>query len=109
MCDRWAASFAAFIEDMGHRPSPRHTIDRINNDGNYEPGNCRWASPIEQMNNQSKTVRVLVAGEIKTLREIAEDAEVPLSCIQSRHQIGYTGEKLTHKGYIRKPAKIQDT
>ena len=52
VCARWRRSFPAFLADVGLRPSPKHSIDRANNDGNYKPDNVRWATAKEQANNR---------------------------------------------------------
>ncbi len=56
VCDRWL-TFENFLADMGNRPSKRYSLDRINNDGNYEPGNCRWATAKVQGANKAHTPR----------------------------------------------------
>lgn len=62
VCDAWAADFEVFLRDMGPRPSAKHSLDRIANDGNYEPGNCRWATASEQIYNQRKRGRSAFRG-----------------------------------------------
>jgi hypothetical protein len=52
VCACWRGSYTAFLADMGRRPSARHSIDRVDVNGNYEPGNCRWATPSQQRQNQ---------------------------------------------------------
>ena len=63
VCQRWVDSYAAFISDVGRRPSPNHTIDRFpDRNGNYEPGNVRWATHAEQQANLSNNIHVTVDG-----------------------------------------------
>ena len=78
VCDRWN-DFENFLSDMGPKPSPRHSIDRINNDGDYEPSNCRWASAYVQTNNRRVTKTVTFGGVTKSLSEWASDGPVKIS------------------------------
>lgn len=55
VCDRWISDFSQFLADMGPKPSPKHSIDRIDNDGHYEPANCRWATTTQQVRNSRRT------------------------------------------------------
>lgn len=63
MCPKWRNDFLSFVADMGTKPSPKHSIDRVNNDGNYEPGNCKWKTMKEQSFNR-RTNLLITIGEI---------------------------------------------
>lgn len=64
VCDRWRKSFSRFIEDMGRRPSPKHSIERIDDNGNYEPGNCCWATRHQQNRNTRRNRMIVYKGTL---------------------------------------------
>ena len=94
VCGRWRQDFPAFLADVGPRPSPAHSIDRFPNpNGNYEPGNVRWATRTEQQRNQSKTTRYAVGDEMLTLIEWATRYGVPYRTAWKRiNELGWTPE-----------------
>lgn len=96
VCDRWLNSFETFLADMGRRPSPKHSIDRINNDGDCEPGNCRWSTYKEQRRN-SRGLRWLTWNErTMCMTDWANEYKMPLGRLQSRLNAGWPiGDALT--------------
>ena len=83
VCERWmcAEGLRHFIGDMGARPSPKHTIDRIDNDGNYEPGNCKWATKAEQARNRSDTKNIEYDGITMCLKDWATKLSIPYNTL----------------------------
>lgn len=88
VCDRWRKSFLAFIADMGPRP-PGKSIDRIDNNGNYEPGNCRWATRAVQAANRRNNVIVEWRGEKMILRDAINLAGLPRKAVEHRLRRGW--------------------
>lgn len=94
ICKEWGGSFSRFLSDMGPRPSKLHSIDRINNDGNYEPDNCRWATQKEQANNQRTNHNITINGVTKTLQQWADESDITSSAILVRLKSGLNGHDL---------------
>lgn len=92
VCDRWRESFSAFLEDMGPRPGPGYSLDRINNDGNYEPGNCRWATASMQMRNARTNVIVTIGEKTQSITEWCEDTGVPRNVAFERIRRGWRAD-----------------
>lgn len=113
VCDRWRNSFQNFYEDMGPRPSKDHSVERRENDGNYEPNNCYWATRVEQQNNRSVTVKIPHpdTGELMTIRAIYQQylkertktepvPEIPLHVFQQRIDRGWTIEEAAETSLV---------
>ena len=83
VCERWLA-YENFIADMGVRPSPNHTLERIDNDGPYSPGNCRWATTKEQNRNRRNSVFIAFQGEELCLAEWAERVGISPQALRAR-------------------------
>lgn len=90
VCDRWLGSFDAFLEDMGQRPTSKHSLDRYpDNNGGYEPSNCRWATIGQQLRNTRRNVVVVsMSGKPLSLTDAASSAGVSLSTLRGRRASG---------------------
>lgn len=84
VCLEWRDDFAAFREHIGPKPSPKHSIDRIDNNKNYEPGNVRWATNKEQSRNRRSNVWVELDGERITVTEYCDRTGVKWATVKSR-------------------------
>lgn len=94
VCDRWRDSFEAFFADMGPRPSPKHSIDRINNDEGYHPSNCRWSKLDDQVRNRRSNIIVTVGGVDMVLVDAARMAGVKYTTARMRYKKGWPIEKV---------------
>ena len=90
VCREWKDSFDAFLKDMGPKPGPDYSIDRIDNDRNYEPDNCRWATRVEQHNNKRNNIYLEFNGISKTMAMWRKELGVPHHILMSRRK--YRGD-----------------
>lgn len=104
VCARWA-DFSNFLADMGLRPTAEHSIDRFPDAaGNYEPGNCRWATRSEQARNKKTSLRVMVGDESVQLSDACERASQPYQRVFQRiYKLGWTPERALSSGNQRAP------
>lgn len=93
VCDAWSESFETFYRDMGPRPSLEHSIDREDVNGNYEPGNCRWATEEIQANNKRTSHYIEHNGERKTITQWAREVGLHTTTIRNRLKLGWTVER----------------
>lgn len=84
VCDEWICSFERFIADMGMKPTPRHSIDRIDNSKGYFLDNCRWATPTQQSRNRRNNKVIEFNSETKTASEWANDLGISFSTLMER-------------------------
>jgi hypothetical protein len=93
VCDRWTGSFGLFLADVGRKPSPRHSLDRIDVNGDYEPGNVRWASAEVQANNMRNNRTITALGQSATLAQWSRMTGIPDDVIGTRLRRGWSGER----------------
>jgi hypothetical protein len=96
VCDEWKSSFLTFLKDMGDRPE-NTSIDRINNDGNYEPSNCRWADRKTQQRNQTVTRRVIIEGIEYIAADLAEQYGFKTDTIVDRSKLNLSFDEVISK------------
>lgn len=102
VCKKWRNSFVKFYEDMGPMPTNKHEIDRIDNDGNYEPRNCRWATPKENCRNKSNNHTLTFRGKTMTIQEWSEKIGINNSTLLKR----VTEYKWSTEKALTTPVKI---
>lgn len=92
VCDEWYNSFELFLKDMGVRPSKGHQIDRIDNDKNYEPSNCRWVTRKENARNKRNNRFIEIDGVSRCVSEWAEMSGVHVDTALRRLQLGWSNK-----------------
>lgn len=103
ICARWLESYQNFLADMGEKPSGL-TLERRENDGNYEPENCKWADRADQRRNQRNCVYLTMNGMTLTAEEWSRKTGFDADTIKARKRAGYSDEDALSKPRLRDPA-----
>jgi len=93
VCDQWRHSFATFLRDMGPRPGPEYSLERKDNNGNYEPGNCKWATRTEQRRNTRTNRLITFNGRTQPQSAWQEETGLMWDTIYTRLKRGWSVEK----------------
>lgn len=104
VCQRWLDSFQNFIDDMGMAPSPKHSLDRIDTNGNYEPSNCKWSTVEEQRNNMRRNLVIDYIGKRQTLSQWCTELGINYSMVLYRLQ---EGKWSVHDAFTKPSKKIK--
>lgn len=106
VCERWKDSLLYFIEDMGLCPHPSLSLDRFpDNNGNYEPNNCRWATCEQQSNNRRSNVLIEIDGVFLNIKQISDKYKIEYKKLHSRIKNGWNIEKTLNKNDLRYTVK----
>lgn len=84
VCEKWQKSFEAFLEDVGHAPSTKHSIERLDFDGHYEPSNVVWATVSQQANNKRNNKRISIGPRTQTLAMWLREKDMAMSTYRNR-------------------------
>jgi hypothetical protein len=104
VCKEWE-DFRVFLSDMGKKPSSRHSIDRKNNDGNYEPENCRWATQKQQQRNKSTNKKISYDGVgYESLSQLSEKLGISVGTLHQRINCGWDIDDLGHSLIKSRPS-----
>jgi hypothetical protein len=93
VCDKWLQGVCNFIADMGYPPTLKHSIDRIDCNGNYEPSNCRWATQAEQNNNTRRSRMITWNNKTQSIRDWAKEYDIGTRAVSERLRRGWDIEK----------------
>ena len=103
VCRRWINSFDKFLKDVGRRPSSKHTLDRLNNDGDYEPANCRWATRTEQARNKRNNHLITFGGKTMCIAQWSDELQVSQRILIDRIHRKWTIQRAFTQPVVKRP------